>query len=201
MRDRFRELNAEFRARHEEAPPEDGGPRAAVAAMQESERFDQRPKVDDPKHREEGEEQIRRRASEIAEISGESQEEVVGRLVEQSQRSRYEVRFAAENEGPFYRPTRLGEQKQVIVNTSHPFYDRVYDRAPEAKAALEVLLLVLAESELQAVGEASRFYAGARSQWSDRLRFALEALETDESMQDTASAVAERLQTEGIGLD
>lgn len=201
MRVHFNGLRDGFRARFEDSNSQDGEPRPAVAAMHESEKFDQTPKVDDPEHREEGEEQIRRKASEIAEVSGQTAEEVIDRLIEQTQKSRYEVKFAAENEGPFFRPARLGEQKQVIINTSHPFYSRVYDRAPEAKSSLEVLLLVLAESELKALGDVRRFYAGARSQWSDRLRFALEALESDESIQDTASVVAERLQTEVSASD
>ena len=59
--------------------------------------------------------------------------------------------FQAIPEGPFYRPKRFGEQKRLI-NTLHPFYTKVYDVSPEIKAALEVLLFVLAEAELEAEG-------------------------------------------------
>jgi hypothetical protein len=81
----------------------------------------------------------------------------------------------------------------VVINTDHPFYTRVYDAAPEVRAALEVLLFVLAERELDVKNEAETFYKAERQRWSERLRHALDTLVPEESMVDKANAVAEML--------
>ena len=96
-------------------------------------------------------------------------------------------------EGPFYQPKVVGEQKRVILNTAHPFYTRVYTAAPEARSALEVLLFVLADAELRAEGEKETFYKAARQEWSERLRYALERLSREGSLADKASRVSEEM--------
>ena len=101
--------------------------------------------------------------------------------------------FEAIPEGNFYMPKRIGEQKRVVINTEHPFHSKIYLAAPEARYALEVLLFVFAERELDAVGEASVFYKAERNRWSERLRYALDHLVSDESMQDKASQIAEMM--------
>jgi hypothetical protein len=82
----------------------------------------------------------------------------------------------------------------VIINTLHPFYSKVYDATPEVKAALEVLLFVLAEGELEAEGDFESFYRSARTSWSERLHYALDELKQDDDMRDKAAAVAEKMQ-------
>lgn len=88
---------------------------------------------------------------------------------------------------------RLGEQKRLVINTNHPFFTKIYDAATEVRAALEVLLLVLAEAELDAEGERETFYKAERQRWSERLRHALDKLVTDDSLTDKRSAIAEEL--------
>jgi len=111
---------------------------------------------------------------------------------EETSKAKWQVEFAAIEEGPFYRPKRLGGQKRLIINTEHPFYTKVYTVAgSEVEAALEVLLFVLAERELDSVGEAETFYKAERQKWSERLRHALNSLVTDETLEDTKNAVAE----------
>ena len=135
---------------------------------------------------------LKEEAERLAKPAGPPKEQVIDDLIRRTQGQRYDVTFEAIGEGPFYLPKRLGEQKRVIINTAHPFYTRVYTAAEEVKSALEVLLLVLADAELEsAEGDARVFYRSARQQWSERLRHALENLDPDASMADKASAVAE----------
>src|SRR5205814_1627432 len=82
----------------------------------------------------------KQKAVERAEVTGEPTEKVVEDIKKELEARRWAVEFTAIPEGPFYRPTRLGEQKRLVINTDHPFYTKVYAAAPEAKAALEVLL-------------------------------------------------------------
>jgi hypothetical protein len=70
----------------------------------------------------------------------------------------------------------------------------VYDAAPEIKAALELLLLVLGEAELEAKGDFEAFYRSARGLWSERLHHALNELRPDDAMRNKAAAVAEKMQ-------
>ena len=89
-------------------------------------------------------------------------------MEERAEARRFEIDFQAIPEGPFYRPKRLGDQKRLIINTLHPFYSKVYTASPAVKSAIEVLLLVLAEGELEAEGEFESFYKAARGHWSER---------------------------------
>ena len=87
----------------------------------------------------------------------------------------------------------LGEQKRLVLNTAHPFYSRVYEPAPEVRAGIEVLLLVMADAELESQEEMRDFYKAARGRWSDRLAFALQALQPDTALADQRAVVAETL--------
>lgn len=168
-------------------------PRASAIAMTETEKFKGTTSAPTPEQSEEAERNLEHEAKERADVSGKPQEEVVAQLREETAKRRWEVEFAAIPEGPFYRPKRLGEQKRIILNTDHPFFAKVYNLAPEVKGALEVLLLVLAERELEASGDAEVFYKSERQKWSERLRHALDVLTTDEALKDRAAAMAEAM--------
>lgn len=170
-------------------------PRPSEEAMQETEKFKPRPDKPTDEKKAKARQELDNTAAKIAETTGRQQEQVKQELEERVAKRRFEVEFQAMPEGPFYRPKRLGEQKRLIINTLHPFYTKVYCTSPEIKSALEVLLFVLAEAELEAEGELETFYRSARGGWSERLNNALNRLRTDEQMQDKASAVAEEMQT------
>jgi hypothetical protein len=108
----------------------------------------------------------------------------------------FKVELRAIDEGPFYKPERLGRQRRLLINTAHPFYSAVYDKHPDARAALEVLLFVLADGELDAEGDREAFYKGARLQWSERLLHALDELTPASSLSDAASHAAELIEME-----
>lgn len=168
-------------------------PRPSVVAMEQSEKFKGSVSVPTPAQEQEAAKNLEERVTTLAEAAGLPTDKVRHEIESQTSKRRWEVEFAAISEGPFYRPFRLGQQKRLVINTDHPFYAKVYDAAPEIRAALEVLLFVLAERELEATGDAETFYRAERQRWSERLRHALDTLVSDTSMVDRAAAVAERM--------
>ena len=191
LRERFDELQIELEAKYQNRSGTKEQPRASVVAMEESAKFKGAVPEPTAAQREEAQRNLEQKATERAEVTGEPKQEILEKLEEETAARRWEIEFMSISEGPFYRPIRLGEQKRLVINTDHPFYAKVYAAAPEAKAALEVLLFVLAERELEVRNEAETFYKAERQRWSERLRFALDSLITDDTLADRASAVAE----------
>jgi hypothetical protein len=160
------------------------GPRPSEIVMAETERFKPRPDVPSEQERAQAREELENTATRISEVTGRPREAVLKELEEETTKRRFEVEFQPIPEGPFYRPKRLGGQKRVIINRLHPFYTKVYDATPEIKAALEVLLLVLGEAELEAKGDYEPYYKAARTRWSERLYHALNLVLPDEEIRN-----------------
>lgn len=197
LRARYRDLLNEVNADLERKEAE-GGPRASTTAMEATEKFKGSTTEPTEVQKTEGEKNLKAAARRRAKETGESTDEALAALREEVENRRWEVEFEASPEGPFYRPKRFGEQKRVTINTDHPFYSKVYDLAPEVRSALEVLLYVLAERELEATQDTEMFYRAERQRWSERLRYALDVLKSDEALQDHVEAVAEALHDEGM---
>jgi hypothetical protein len=170
-------------------------PRPSEKVMEETEKFKSRPDKPSDRKKAKAREELETTATTISESTGRPHDEVLQDLEERTTSRRFELEFQSIPEGPFYRPKRLGEQKRLIINTLHPFYTKVYDATPEIKAALEVLLFVLGEGELEAEGDFESFYRSARTLWSERLYHALNELKHDDDMRDKAAAVAEKMQS------
>jgi hypothetical protein len=160
--------------------------------VEEEEREKFKPTKREPteRKRQKARERLEREADKISEQERRERETVIAELEEAGADRPFRVNFVSVMEGPFYRPERIGEQKRLYINTAHPFYDKVYNVVPEARAALEVVLFVLADAELDAENDFETFYQMARTTWSERLRHALEQLSSDESIFDAASAAA-----------
>jgi hypothetical protein len=169
-------------------------PRLSERIMEETEKFKSRPDKPSDKKKAKAREELETTATAIAETTGRPRAEVLEELEQRTKNRRFEIEFLPIPEGKFYQPKRLGEQKRLIINTLHSFYSKVYDTTPEIKAALEVLLLVLGEAELEAEGEFESFYRSARNLWSERLYHALNELRPEADMRDKAAAVAEKMQ-------
>jgi hypothetical protein len=192
LRSRFEDLRKELKAKHDNLVSKDE-PRASTVAMELSEKFKDTVPEPTTEQKEEAHKNLDDAAGERAEISGEPKEKVLKELTDKTSKRRWEIEFVAIPEGPFYRPKRLGEQKRLIINTDHPFYTKMYDINPDVRAALEVLLFVIAERELESKGEGETFYKSERHKWSERLRHALNTLVPDETLVNRAAAVAEQL--------
>lgn len=190
MRGTLRDMRAELNA--EKSSGNYGGrPSPAGTAMQAAEKFKTRPSGISPQKKADAEKALNDLAQDLAIGENISVEEAAEKLKKQTSERRYEIEFAARDEAPMYQPRRLGTQKLLTINTAHPFFEKIYQRAGEAKSALEVLLFVLADAELDADGDRETFYKAERQGWSQGLTHALEELVSDDSMTDRASAEAE----------
>jgi len=147
--------------------------------------------------REEADKNLAQAAKALAAATGKTEEQARQEIIAEATKRKWDVKFEAIAEGPFYRPKRIGMQKQLIINTDHPFYRKLYDvAADDVRAALEVMLFVLAERELESRDDAETFYKSERNRWSERLRHALDQLMPNDSFKDKAAAVAERMYEE-----
>ncbi len=197
MRSRFKELQDEAEANAQNRPTEDG-PRPSIVAMEETEKFKNSVPPPTSEQLAEAERNVEQAADERSQVTGESLETAKAKVQEETSKARWQVEFAAIEEGPFYRPKRLGDQKRLIINTEHPFFTKLYSEAAnDVKAALEVLLFVLAERELESFGEAETFYKSERQKWSERLRHALNSLVTDDSLENKKNAAEFMFATAG----
>lgn len=190
MRRRWKAMKEDLTAKSNNAEAE-SGPRPSAQAMEETEKFKPTAPDPTPSQREEGERNLDEAAANQAQSSGRSKEVVREEIAEKARTKKWELEFQAMPEGPFYRPYRLGEQKRVIINTEHPFHSRIYQATGTSKHAIEVMLFVLAERELESTGDAHQFYKAERQRWSERLRHALGQLVSDESLADQSSSMAE----------
>lgn len=189
MRKELDSMRAKLNA--QKAENERNKQRASAAAMQAAEKFKPRPSGASPQKQADADKALGEYAQDIAHDKQVPIEEAVAYAKRETAERRYEIEFAAREEAPMYQARRLGLQKRLTINTSHPFYEKIYQRAGEAKAGLEVLLFVLADAELDADGERETFYRTERQSWSQGLIHALEELVSDEAVTDRASAEAE----------
>ena len=168
--------------------------RLSEEAMLSSEKLTPKPVKPSPQKTEKAQEKLKTEAVKESERTDKPLEKVLKEIEEQTKTRPYKIDFQAIPEGPFYRPERIGIQKRLIINTQHPFYTHMYDSPdsnPAIQTALEVLLFVLADGEIDAEGEFEGFYRSARKNWSDRLAIALEQINPSSSLADKASAKQE----------
>jgi len=196
MRDELKRLKA--RAKAEEGHETESRPRKSEGAMERSEHLKAKRERSNERKGREGRESLDKEAKAIANATDQPEDKVREHLEEQTQKQRWKLILEANEDGPFYRVRRLGEQKQVILNTRHSFFSKVYEVHKEAQPSIELLLFVLADSELDVTGAAEEFYRSARMRWSERLRQALAELVTDGELEDKANSVAESLYEEDV---
>ena len=166
MRKRYDNFTAEIRTKNGEADP---GQRPSEQAMADTDRFMPRPS---PSGRHAANNSCNTKPSD-------------GRGTPASSRRRHSPPLEAEasprflvtseampESADFYEPQQLGGQTRVILNARHPFFTRVYNgthSTPEVREALNLVLLTLAEAELETDGDRALFYKAERSEWSKRL--------------------------------
>jgi hypothetical protein len=126
-----------------------------------------------------GEERLRRDAEERSKSTGRSPDEERQQMLLELEGKDFLVKIESVPGGNFFRADFLGAVKVLYINRSHRFYQDVYDgpkSSPEVRAALEVLLLAIADSILDAPEETARIYKVELPQWSLKLDLALERL-------------------------
>jgi hypothetical protein len=192
MRREFEDMQDSLNAdREKELTPDEARP--SEQAMLEAERFRVRRNPPTPAKVAAARENLEEEITKVARDTGQPVDKIRPAVEALTSTRLWQVDFEYLEEGPFFIPKRMGQlQKRIVINTAHPFYSKLYDRASTSRPALEVLLCVLADGELEAEGEYESFYKSARQHWSTLLRQTLDRLVDDESIIDQRSMTVEK---------
>ena len=155
-----------------------GEPKTSEKVMAEaSKEFGEDPELAPKEVKEEGQKNLESEVKNKSEQSGVDPKLVRKSLESEIKENPFKVEFFEEDESPFYKVKQVGGQIRVEINRRHPFYTAIYNRDggnPEIQNALEILLFVLAESELRVHPERRTWYQTERGIWSMKLRVTLE---------------------------
>lgn len=159
---------------------EPGAKRPSEQAMEDAAKFKaKKPTAEQVERFEKSQEAIEVEAQRKSEETGVPKEEIKKILLLDTQRRPWALEFESASGAPFYRPELAGSQRRIYLNKAHPFYTQLYagpGSTEQTRAALEVLLFVLGDGEVEAFGERQEFYERERGFWSDQLKTALKAL-------------------------
>jgi hypothetical protein len=161
--------------------------RASEAAMAAAAKFKITQPGGDPVQREQkSQEVLELEAARRAKESGVSIKDVKEQLLAETKTRPYRVVRESSPGAPFYRMVQMGGQRVLYINTEHRFYTHVY-AAPESgrrlRSALEVLLFVLGEAELDSTEDRRLWYELERGEWSKLLNVALDRLERQDAIE------------------
>lgn len=168
--------------------------RASEMAMATAEKRKPRPVNPTAEQVKKAEENLSLQAKKRAEVTGEPVEKAKEEVRNEVKDRPYKVDFEPMPDGPVYRPDRMGPQYRLVINTMHRFYSDVYEvaeKVPGMKAALEAMLFVLGEAEIDATGDREKFYKAERLYGSQRLSDVLADLDEAGDTEDEASAEME----------
>ena len=176
--------------------------RASEQVMEDSEKYKTHKPTGSPAKRdEEANRRVDEEVSRRARKNGLSEEQVREKLLTEIEGRPYRVYEEFIEGGPFYRPEQLGGQFILWLNSSHRFFTDVYSgpqSTPQMKAALELVLFTLGESELDSPEERRLFYQTERQAvWTSRLSVLLDLLsrhtgtEDDQALEDELSELAD----------
>ncbi len=167
--------------------------RASELAMEDAERFKtEKPSGDPVKRAKKAEENLNQEAQRRAQEAGLPFEPVKRELEVETKGHPYKVHLIEAPGGWFFEVKQLGGQKALFLNTAHRFFTDVHgapDVTPRLRAALETLLFVIGDCELDASDDRQDFYQAERMLWSTRLNTALSRLGQISSVEDAGSVL------------
>ena len=187
---------------------EDGDkPRASEEVMADIAKLKTRTATNPDDLTKRGEENLKREVEKKAGESGMQPAAVESALQVKLLSKKYRVDTESLRGAPFFRVDQVGPQKVLFLNIAHPFFSKVYsneDLTPPLRAAIEVLLFVIGEAELESTDDRQRFYESERSYWSNQYRAGLEKLEdymglTDEPLSNQDGTEAETADKTAVG--
>jgi len=117
------------------------------------------------------------------------------RLEKETKGQPYKLMFDDNPGAPFFRIEEIGGQRRLFLNRAHRFFTDIYagpGATSKVRNAIEVLLFVIGECELDAYANADRkhFYVAERAAWSERLEHALDDLSKYFSDREVIDAAA-----------
>jgi hypothetical protein len=186
LRRRFREERADFDSSWDADSASDMRP--AEVVMEELEAH-KRATAINPGREQEGEENLAKEVNRLHSQTGIDSDKLQEALRHQTEQRRFKVTREALPGAPFYRVEQRGSQQVLRLNTSHRFFTDVYaavggSEGSRLRAALDLLLLIMGDCELDSTDETRQFYRHERNEWSVRLETALERLESRISSND-----------------
>ena len=191
LRSRYGEDLAKAKADQEN---EEHQSRTSELAMADAAKFKTRKSQESPEQKAAREERLHREIEDRVKKTGKSREVVTHEITSEVDSSPYKLLLERSPEGPFYRVEGHGSQVRVYLNEAHPFFNDVYqgpDSTPRLRAALECLLFVMGECEMDANEERKEFYMGERGEWSRRFSSVLKVLDRKDPVADAALFKAE----------
>jgi hypothetical protein len=181
------EARAKYKAAKEEQKK-----RASELVMQELQKHKTRRAAEaGPEQARQSQEALKRMVEEKSRATGVPPEQVEQQHLSEEKERPYKVLEESLPGAPFFRLIQVGGQKVLYLNTAHRFYTEVYagpDSTPRLRAALELLLWVIGDCELDSTQERRRFYETERAEWSRMLSLALDLLNGVDSAEDELSA-------------
>lgn len=167
--------NAEDKA---ETDPDE--PRPSEQAMAEGQKFRRKPQPESQEQQERRQRKLQEEIDRLAETTGLPREQIAAKQVADTYERPYKVLTEDTPGGPFFRVDVFGPQNRLFINKAHPFYTDVYaheETKPRFRFALEIMLFVIGEGEVNANQELQMFYQSERPEWSNRLRNLLPLLQ------------------------
>lgn len=179
LRKRAKRDTAQLKAGEEMDPSRK---RASEQALEQASMFKTRkPAPEQPAQAQKASQALQREVDRRSSTAGIPRPEVERQLLAEIQGNPYKVEFASlTSSGPVYDAEMRGGQHVLRLNRDHRFYTDVYagpESSPRLRAAVEVVLWVLAECEMDATEERRQFYEAERGEWSSRLHTTLGRLE------------------------
>ncbi len=176
FRRRYDEDVAKLKDKSETAPK-----RPSERAMEEAEKFKtKRPGDVPPEQKAKSEQRFKEEVNKRAKAAGIAPEKIEEEVRQETTDHPYKVQTESMPGAPFFRVEQIGGQKVLYLNTAHRFYTSVYagsESTPYLRAALDVMLFVIGDCELDAEAERRLFYETERAEWSKRLSVTLDRLE------------------------
>ena len=182
--------------RQEEASPSEGEARASELTMASATRFQTRTPDVSPEQEAERQRRLEDRITERVKATGKPLIEVEKAVREEIEDRPFKLTFENVPEAPFYRAEAVGTQIHVLVNRAHPFFADLYmgpASTPRLQTQLELLLFVLAQSEIEAKKDRRLFYQSERQAWSLMLGLTLQLHDDNEPKADARSVQSEQL--------
>ena len=153
---------------------EDGERPSEKAIAKTLERDIRRTRKASQETQDEAQKNFRERVKDLAKESGVPEVEVAKAQEKILQEKPYKVEFSTQAaEDAFYTPMMVGTQVILRINTAHPWFRELFsqlrDDQAELRSGLELMLWVLATSELDSNPDTTMFYRAERREWSRKL--------------------------------
>ena len=187
----IKELRKRFKVDKDKADAEKGkssGKKTSEAVMEEASKFRTRkPAPLTPEKEQKQRNALEEEVSKQVKTTGREETEIRAEILGQA----YKVEFEDLPGAPFYRVEQVGGQKRLKINTRHRLYSDIYNdpnTSPRVRSALEILLFVVGECELDSDNDRERFYTGERAEWSRQFDVTLDLYNKKDSVIDALSA-------------